>query len=102
MGSIFHLPIVSCDLTEVIPIAIQQGVSVFASRLEESVSCYDADFTGETWFVVGNEGQGVSESVLRLVDKFVKIPMAGQAESLNVAMASTVLLFEAMRQRGKV
>lgn len=102
MGSLFHLPIVSCDLAEVIPKAAkQQGVNVYASRLEEAVSCYDADFTDDTWFIVGNEGQGVSEPLLTLATHYVHIPMSGKAESLNVAMASTLLLFEAMRQRRK-
>jgi TrmH family RNA methyltransferase len=49
--------------------------------------------------VIGNEGQGISVATARMVDESVFIPMQGQAESLNAAMASTVLLFEAMRQR---
>jgi len=99
MGSIYHLPIVECDLNTILPLAKLQGVQVISTRLEQAVSCYDADFTKETWIIVGNEGQGVSSSIAQYADQFLHIPMPGKAESLNVAMASTVLLFEAMRQR---
>lgn len=99
MGSIFHLPIAYCELEEVLPIAIESNVQVVAAALQNAVSCYEADFTGDTWFVMGNEGKGVSETLLAKTNITVKIPMPGHAESLNVAMASTVLLFEAMRQR---
>ncbi|MNW68565.1 tRNA (guanosine(18)-2'-O)-methyltransferase [compost metagenome] len=57
------------------------------------------DLRVSTWLVIGNEGQGISDATARMVDESVFIPMQGQAESLNAAMASTVLLFEAMRQR---
>ena len=57
------------------------------------------DYTGPTWLIIGNEGKGISDSVMGHADTFVRIPMPGQAESLNAAMAATVLLFEAMRQR---
>lgn len=99
MGSLFHLPIAECDLAEVLPQARERSVQVAAARLEEARSCYQADFTKDTWLVLGNEGQGVSDTTLQHADLYVTIPMAGHAESLNVAMASTVLLFEAMRQR---
>lgn len=99
MGSLFHLPIAECDLSNLLPKARERGVKVVVTRLRESVSCYEADYTGDTWFVVGNEGSGVSDAALHHADIFVSIPMAGRAESLNVAMATTVLLFEAMRQR---
>lgn len=55
--------------------------------------------TRPTWLVVGNEGRGVSAAAGELATHRVIIPMQGQAESLNVAMATTVLLFEASRQR---
>lgn len=99
MGSIYHLPIAECDLLTILPIAKLQDVQVVSTRLEQAVSCYDADFTRDTWIVVGNEGQGVSARIAQYADQFLNIPMPGKAESLNVAMASTVLLFEAMRQR---
>lgn len=70
------------------------------TSLQGSTSCYDFDFTQTVWFVIGNEGQGVSAAVADLATQHILIPMRGQAESLNAAMAATVVLFEAMRQRG--
>jgi TrmH family RNA methyltransferase len=99
MGSMFHLSIAECDLNTIIPLAKLRGVQVVSTRIEQAVSCYDADFTKDTWMIVGNEGQGVSANIAQYAQLFVNIPMPGKAESLNVAMASTVLLFEAMRQR---
>jgi TrmH family RNA methyltransferase len=61
---------------------------------------YDAlDLTGACALVVGNEAHGLAPAILRRLDGMVSIPMAAGAESLNVAMAVTVLLFEAARQR---
>lgn len=99
MGSLFHLPIVEADLTELLPVARARSIQLVNTSLQAQDSLYEADLRGSTWLVVGNEGQGVSEAVARHVDKHVKIPMPGRAESLNVAMATTVLLFEALRQR---
>ncbi|CAG7649050.1 TrmH family RNA methyltransferase [Paenibacillus allorhizosphaerae] len=100
MGSLFHLPIVQGDLQEWLPQAASRGVNVVSTRLEEAVSIYEYDFRQPTWFVIGNEGQGVSATVQQLARHHVRIPMQGSAESLNAAMAATVVLFEAMRQRG--
>ncbi|WP_426451539.1 TrmH family RNA methyltransferase [Paenibacillus sp. S-38] len=99
MGSMFHLPVVQGDLTEWLPAAAERGVQVVSTSLQGAVSCYEHDFRAPTWFVIGNEGQGVSPEVQALAQHNVLIPMAGRAESLNAAMAATVVLFEAMRQR---
>ncbi|MFW5438479.1 TrmH family RNA methyltransferase [Paenibacillus apiarius] len=99
MGSLFHLPIVEGNLTALLPEAKACGARVVSTSLQASHSCYGYNYCAATWIVVGNEGQGVSEAVQALVDDTIIIPMRGQAESLNVAMATTVLLYEAMRQR---
>jgi TrmH family RNA methyltransferase len=100
MGSLFHLPIAQGDLLETLPQASAQGISIVTTSLQGSTSCYEFDFSQDVWFVIGNEGQGVSASVAELATQHILIPMRGQAESLNAAMAATVVLFEAMRQRG--
>ncbi|MDT8979493.1 RNA methyltransferase [Paenibacillus sp. chi10] len=99
MGSLFHLPVVEGDLAELLPAAQARGVRLASTSLQATHSCYSYDYRPATWLVVGNEGQGVSQNVQSLVDDTIIIPMRGQAESLNVAMATTVLLYEAMRQR---
>lgn len=99
MGSLFHLPVVECDLYEVLPAAVGKGIHVVGTRLGASKQCYEVDFRPSTWLLVGNEGSGVSPELASYVTEDIVIPMRGKAESLNVAMATTVLLYEAMRQR---
>lgn len=99
MGSLFHLPVVEADLLTLLPEAKVNGMRLASTSLQASHSCYGYDYRQPLWLVVGNEGQGVSPAVQALVDDTLIIPMRGQAESLNVAMATTVLLYEAMRQR---
>jgi len=99
MGSLFHLPIIECDLPQTLAKAQQEGIQIISASLQASAVCYSIDMKPATWFIVGNESTGVSSELAAYVTKEVIIPMPGRAESLNVAMAATVLLFEAMRQR---
>jgi TrmH family RNA methyltransferase len=99
MGSLFHLPIMECDLNELLPLVKKHQIQLVSTSLQAEQSCYELDMTGSTWMIVGNEGSGVNADLQQYVSKQIIIPMRGQAESLNVAMASTVLLFEAARQR---
>lgn len=100
MGALFHVPVLEADLSELLPEARERGIAVVGTSLQAARSCYAYDFRrGATWLVFGNEGGGLSEAVSANVDDNVIIPMSGRAESLNVAMAATVLLFEAQRQR---
>jgi len=99
MGSLFHIPIVLCDLRAALPAARARGINVVATSLEARRSCYEASLGGPVCFLLGNEGAGVSPDLQALADETVIIPMRGAAESLNVAMAGTILLFEALRQR---
>lgn len=87
------------SLEELLPQAKSKGARLISTSLDASLSCYAVNLRVSAWLVIGNEGQGISASTARMVDESVFIPMQGQAESLNAAMASTVLLFEAMRQR---
>ena len=64
-------------------------------------SVYDADLTGRVAFAFGNEGSGISSRLQEAADAVVSIPMPGNAESLNVAAAAAVCLFERVRQIGK-
>lgn len=99
MGSLFHLPIIEGDLQELLLEASNRGVQIIGSSLQAEASYYELDLTRSSWIVLGNEGQGLSSEVEQLVTQRAIIPMHGQAESLNVAMAGTVMLFEAARQR---
>jgi tRNA (guanosine-2'-O-)-methyltransferase len=78
----------------------QEGFTILATHLgADSVSLYDLDLTRKVAFVVGNEHEGVSDEAVQGADAVVQIPMAGMIESLNVSVATAVLLFEAVRQR---
>lgn len=99
MGSLFHIPVVEGDLTDILPQARESGARLVTTSLEGNTTAYHYDFTGSCWLVIGSEGSGVSPEVAALVDDAIIIPMPGKAESLNAAMAASVLLFEALRQR---
>ncbi len=73
--------------------------ALFAASLGARTSLYDCDLRGKLAFVLGNEGAGLSEGLLAAVNRHVAIPMPGKVESLNVAAAAAVCLFEAARQR---
>ncbi len=100
MGSIFQIPIVHMDSTvEAIETLKNQGISVISSSLDTDNYSYDIDFKSDCALVVGNEASGISGEVIESSDQLVKIPMAGDAESLNAAVASGVLMYEVLRQR---
>lgn len=99
MGSLFHIPVVACDLLEVMPEAKAAGVQLVGTRLDAPRNCYELDLRKPTLLLMGSEGGGLSAEIEDYVDTDVIIPMRGKAESLNVAMATSVLLYEGMRQR---
>lgn len=97
MGGHFVLSIhESADLLAVA--AAFQG-KLLAASLNAKASLYDCDLRGKLAFAIGNEGAGLSESLLAAVSKHITIPMPGKVESLNAAAAAAVCLFEAARQR---
>lgn len=100
MGSIFRVPFfVTEDLHETIRQLQNAQISVYAAHLEGSV-CYDTpDYTKGTAFLIGNEGNGLTKETAALADTYIRIPMGGQLESLNAAMAAGILMYEANRQR---
>lgn len=77
-----------------------QGYKVFASSLtDHSKSLYDLDLTQKIAIVVGNEHRGVSAEAAKLADEVFLIPQFGMVQSLNVSVATAVIVYEAMRQR---
>ena len=103
MGGIFRVPhLVTTDLAGMIRELREQGIRFFAAALsEESVSYDRTDYTGASAIVVGNEGAGIRDEIVRLCDRTVMIPMEGKVESLNAGVAAGILLYEAARQRGR-
>ncbi len=101
MGSLEHINVyVVDDLVEGLEHLRKLGVTSYGAHLEESQYHFDYKYTGGVCFVIGNEGNGISKEVIDAVDFRVKIPMPGQAESLNASVAASVLVYEALRQLG--
>lgn len=99
MGSIFHIPIIeSIDMSTVQELK-DSGFKLIVSTLEKSESFYNVKFTDKFILTVGNEGNGISDELMALGDIRVKIPMPGNAESLNAGVAASIMMFEAVRQR---
>jgi TrmH family RNA methyltransferase len=99
-GSLFHVPIASGG--EVAPVLEQLGtlgVRRIATIVDGGDPYDQVDLTGPAALVLGSEAHGLAPGVLDSVDEIVSIPMAGRADSLNVAMAGSVLCFESLRQR---
>jgi len=96
MGSIFHVPII--ETFTVVKQLKQKGFKLLVSSLEAKNDFYDVDLTGKLIIAVGNEGNGVSSEVSALADLLVKIPMPGGSESLNAAVAASIMMFERVRQ----
>ena len=92
-GSLFRVPVVACALDEV----RAAGLKVLATSSHQGAAYTDTDLVGPVAIVVGNEAHGVPDDAP--VDGWITIPHEGPAESLNVAMAATVLVFEVARQR---
>jgi TrmH family RNA methyltransferase len=102
MGSIYRVPFfVTKQLPETILALKQRGIHTFAAHLAGSV-CYDEpDYCQPCAFLIGNEGNGLTDEISALADTYIRIPMGGQLESLNAAMAAGILRYEANRQRRK-
>ena len=77
----------------------QSGFRLIAATEKTDNLIYDVDMTGPCAIIMGSEGKGISQSMLDLADDKAAIPMAGEITSLNVSVASAVLMYEAVRQR---
>ncbi len=81
----------------------EQGFEIIATHLDEnSIPFREIDFTKKTIIVVGNEKDGVSKEVLNIADKTIIIPMKGMVQSLNVSVATSLILYEAQNQLQKI
>lgn len=100
MGSIYRVPFVCTDsLKTAAELARKKGVRLYAAHLKGTSDYDQADYTGPCGFLIGNEANGLTEEAAALADAYIKIPMEGRVESLNAAVACSVLNFEAARQR---
>jgi len=77
----------------------QSGFRIVAASEKAEGTIYDIDMTGPTAIIMGSEGAGISKSILALAESTARIPQAGEIGSLNVSVASAIVVFEAVRQR---
>lgn len=102
MGSIYRIPVVVAeDLPKTILTLQREGVEVFAAHLRGTKEMYDMDFTKGCAFLIGNEGNGLTDELADTADSYLRIPMEGQVESLNAGVAASLLMYESLRQRGR-
>ena len=99
VGEWFRLPIVTNqNIAEVITRHQEQGIQVIATTSKATKSYWDIDFTRSSLILLGNEGAGLSEESIALANERVTIPLSNNVESLNVATATALLLYEVQRQ----
>jgi RNA methyltransferase, TrmH family len=101
VGALFDLPLAECKTDDALPWLREHGVGIVVATPDARRSVWEADLTGPVAIVVGSERHGVSEAWRRAADEALAIPMPGPSDSLNVAVAAGIVLFEAVRQRSE-
>lgn len=100
-GAIEYMPVARVsNIAAAIRDLKQRGVWVFGTAADADTALYQADLKGPAAIVIGNEGVGMSRIVAESCDFKVSIPMKGHISSLNASAAASILLYEAVRQRG--
>lgn len=99
-GSVFHVPLVrGVETSEGIELARSRGARILAMAAGGATDLYTTDLSGPVVFVFGNEAHGLPDAIATAADATVRVPLSGRAESLNLAAAATVCLFEWQRRR---
>lgn len=102
MGAIFRVRVIESEnLVKTIKEMKKHKINVYATDLKTDKSIYDVSYS-KSAIVIGNEANGVSEEILNEATEKIKIPMIGKTESLNAAVATSIILYEAYRSTGKI
>ena len=100
MGSVYRVPFLyEENLTDTLRILHENGVRSYAAHLQGETYYDSFSFREPTAFLIGNEGNGLTEELSRAATSYLKIPMEGKLESLNASVAAALLMYEAHRQR---
>lgn len=95
MGSLFHIPVIqNLDMTEIISRLKESGVVTLGADPHSSISCIELPYYKRSAIIIGNEAQGIGKEIKELLDKNIRIPMPGRAESLNAGIAASMLMYE--------
>ena len=99
MGSALRLPIARGDMAEILPALRSAGIATLALVPRAGQPLFETDLRTPTALILGAEGPGLPDDLLRQVDQRITIPMREPVESLNVGVAAALVLYEAFRQR---
>lgn len=99
MGSLFRVPFFYAEDWKATLLKVQEQCTLYAAHLGGKNSYEKEDYTKPTAFLIGNEANGLKEETAKMADCLIRIPMLGQVESLNAAVAASILMFETARQR---
>jgi TrmH family RNA methyltransferase len=99
VGTLFTVPVTEAEGRETLSFLKEKRIQIVCATPHAKQEYLDADLTGPVAIIVGTEQLGLSEKWLENADVSVRIPMRGVADSLNVATATTLLLYEVLRQR---
>lgn len=99
MGSIFKIPVIYDNDLLLVQKLKNSGFKLVTSSLDTDKNFYDIDLKEKIIIAVGNEGNGISREVYDICDLKIKIPMPGGAESLNAAVAASIMMYEVVRQK---
>ncbi len=99
MGSIFNIPIIHDEDLVFTKKLISEGYNLVCSSLQTDKNFFEVNLVDNAIIAVGNEGNGISDEVMNLATCKVKIPMLGNTESLNVAIAASIMIYEGVRQK---
>jgi RNA methyltransferase, TrmH family len=100
-GSAFRVPVVHERSTRVFAALAERKIPVLAAVQNDAMPCSQAKFAGSAAILIGNEGNGLSAELLEHAQARIAVPMPGPVESLNAAVAASILLYEAARQRNR-
>jgi TrmH family RNA methyltransferase len=98
-GSVFRMPLIAASAEEGLARLRAAGVTIWTTAVQGAEPAQEANLAGPVALLIGNEGNGVAEDVAAEADGALTIPCPGPVESLNAAVAASVLLYEASRQR---
>jgi 23S rRNA (guanosine2251-2'-O)-methyltransferase len=100
-GALHHIPVCRVHhLYETLTYLKDAGIRLISVTEKGKINHFDADFQGPVALVMGSEDEGIAKDILRLSDERVRIPILADLDSLNVSVATGIVLYEAVRQRG--
>lgn len=102
MGSLYRMPFFYVDrLGDTIALLRKSGITVYAAHLKGKKYYQEEDYSEGSAFLIGNEGNGLREETAQLADQYLRIPMEGELESLNAAVAAALLMYQSRFVKGR-